>query len=303
MTRVQSATDTTTRYGLVGWPIEHSRSPELHNGWFAKHGLAAQYEKYPVAPEEVKDWFAKPPYDFHGLNVTMPYKNLAAQSAQEASDWVQILQAANTLIRLPSGGWRAENTDAPGFAEVLRSFMGGEISSSQKITVFGAGATASAAVAGLAMLGVHEIFAVARVGGQAEHFKAQFAGRVEIQLIAWEDISQLAEKIHQPLGALIHTTPLGMGGQHEGDSAQALAALQEAIPWQDLLDKNASAGFAPPVFLDAVYPASALVATAQRAGFTASDGLPLLRAQARLSFQHWFGFLPEAMAEGLEAGQ
>ena len=295
MTKVKSATDTIARYGLVGWPIEHSRSPELHNGWFAKHGLAAEYEKYSVAPEEVKGWFAYPPYEFDGLNVTMPHKNMAAQLAEESSDWVQILQAANTLIRLPSGGWRAENTDAPGFAEVVRSFIGGEISSAHRIVVFGAGATASAAVAGLAMLGVSEIFVVARVGGQAERLKAQFADLVAIHLIAWEEIANLAEKIDQPLGALIHTTPLGMGGQHEGDSVQALEALLGAIPWQDLVEKNALAGIAPPVFLDAVYPASRLVATAQKAGFSASDGVPLLRAQARLSFQHWFGFLPEAI--------
>ena len=124
MTKVKSATGTMARYGLVGWPIEHSRSPELHNGWFAKHGLAAEYEKYPVAPEEVEGWCLPSRRDeFDGLNVTMPHKNMAAQLAKESSDWVQVLQAANTLIRLPSGGWRAENTDAPGFAEVVRSFI------------------------------------------------------------------------------------------------------------------------------------------------------------------------------------
>ena len=62
------------------------------------------------------------------------------------------------------------------------------------------------------MLGVSEIFVVARVGRQAERLKAQFADLVAIHLIAWEEIANLAEKIDQPLGALIHTTPLGMGG-------------------------------------------------------------------------------------------
>ena len=274
------------RYGVVGWPIEHSRSPELHNEWFARHKLDAFYDKFAVAPEAIEGWLKSAPQELRGLNITVPHKAAAAKVAQEQSPLVATLQAANTLARLPAGGWRAENTDAPGFAEVLAALLR-TTTAQQSAVVLGAGGTAAAAVAGLALAGLTEIYLLARRAEQAEALKARLAGFVEIKTLPWAEIPNLARNTQTPLSVVIHTTPLGMSTNKDAESASALAALIEAIPWQEIT-KNA-----PPVLLDAVYPMSPLVETARTQGFIANDGMPLLRAQARLSFQHWFGFLPD----------
>ncbi|HSN30995.1 MAG TPA: shikimate dehydrogenase [Kofleriaceae bacterium] len=104
---------------VIGWPIEHSRSPAMLNAAFAKLGLDATMEKRAVAPADLPRFFdelrARPPL---GMSVTVPHKEAVLALADELTDDVRAIGAANCL-QFRDGKVIAHNTDAGGFADSL----------------------------------------------------------------------------------------------------------------------------------------------------------------------------------------
>ena len=85
--------------------------------------------------------------EWAGLSLTMPLKEVALDVAAAASPVAAAIGAANTLVRLPDGTWRAENTDAPGMVRVLGD---AGLAAEPTVTVLGGGGTARAALAAAA---------------------------------------------------------------------------------------------------------------------------------------------------------
>jgi len=106
--------------GIIGWPVEHSLSPAMHNAAFAAMGLDWRYVAFPVHParvvEAVRGLAAA---GVAGLNVTIPHKAAVLAACSSVSPAVEAIGAANTLVPDGAGGWRADNTDAPGFLRAL----------------------------------------------------------------------------------------------------------------------------------------------------------------------------------------
>ena len=131
----------TERYGVLGWPVAHSRSPVM----MAAAGL--DYQRLPVPPELLAETVrALPAAGFHGANVTIPHKEAALALAVSATAAAREIGAANTLVFEPDGSVHADNTDAPGLLETL-----GIVPSSA--LVLGAGGSARAAIWALARAG------------------------------------------------------------------------------------------------------------------------------------------------------
>ena len=110
----------TAVYGVIGDPVAHSLSPLIHNRAFQKLGINAVYLPFRgprdgELPEFVKSFDRLP---VTGYSVTIPHKEAAAQLAQVKDATVERIQAANTLIRTPTG-WHAYNTDAQAALEAL----------------------------------------------------------------------------------------------------------------------------------------------------------------------------------------
>ncbi|MGH2841774.1 MAG: shikimate dehydrogenase family protein, partial [Solirubrobacteraceae bacterium] len=132
------------RYGVLGWPVGHSRSPAMMQA----AGLE-RYQRLPVAPEALTDTIrALGPAGFAGANVTIPHKEAALAAADTASEAAREIGAANTLTFADDGSIAAENTDAPG----LIAALGGKIP--QTAMVLGAGGSARAVVWALTRAGV-----------------------------------------------------------------------------------------------------------------------------------------------------
>jgi shikimate dehydrogenase len=126
---------TTDRYGVLGWPVGHSRSPAMMQA----AGLE-RYQRLPVAPAVFADTVrALGPAGFRGANVTIPHKEAALAVATSASDAARAIGAANTLTFGADGAIRADNTDAPGLLEALGRAPASAL-------VLGAGGSARAAV-------------------------------------------------------------------------------------------------------------------------------------------------------------
>ncbi|MEA2319071.1 MAG: shikimate dehydrogenase, partial [Solirubrobacteraceae bacterium] len=110
------------RLGVLGWPVDHSRSPAMQNAALAAAGLgdAFRYERVPVTPEAFAETVAGlAAAGFAGVNVTIPHKEAALALATEASADARAIGAANTLTFGPAGAIRADNTDAPGVLDAL----------------------------------------------------------------------------------------------------------------------------------------------------------------------------------------
>jgi shikimate dehydrogenase len=135
---------TEQRFGVLGWPVAHSRSPAMMRA----AGLE-RYQHLPVAPAVLTDTVrALGPAGFRGANVTIPHKQAALAAADAASEAAREIGAANTLTFEPDGTITADNTDAPGLIAALEDRIG------ETALVLGAGGSARAAVWALTRAGV-----------------------------------------------------------------------------------------------------------------------------------------------------
>ena len=137
------------RFGVLGWPVAHSRSPAMHRAAYAALGLTDwHYQKLPVPPEVFAETVrALPAAGYHGANVTIPHKEAALALADDATDAAREIGAANTLTFGPDGAIHADNTDAPGLIAAI-----GEPLPAQAL-VLGAGGSARAAIWALTRAG------------------------------------------------------------------------------------------------------------------------------------------------------
>ncbi|MBV8761800.1 MAG: shikimate dehydrogenase [Deltaproteobacteria bacterium] len=101
---------------VIGWPIEHSRSPAMLNAAFAHLGIAATMERRAVAPDDLAGFLRSTPA--LGMSVTIPHKEAALALADDATADARAIGAANCL-EFRDGKVIAHNTDAPGFSDSL----------------------------------------------------------------------------------------------------------------------------------------------------------------------------------------
>src|SRR5215469_3048202 len=100
---------------VIGWPIEHSRSPLIHTYWLRQLGLAADYRREAVRPEDLADFVTHlAERGYVGANVTVPHKE-AVLPLSKPDALAEAVGAANTLWYEEDGALRATNTDVEGF--------------------------------------------------------------------------------------------------------------------------------------------------------------------------------------------
>jgi shikimate dehydrogenase len=258
---------------VIGWPVAHSRSPLIHNYWIKQHGLAADYRREALKPEEVADFFANlSARGYVGCNVTLPHKE-AALAASQPNDRARAVGAANTLW-LDGGRLLSTNTDVEGFTNNLDAAVPHWDRGQREAVVFGAGGSARAVVYGLIDRGFDRIHVVNRTFDRAQALRERFG--TAVQPANWSALPQLLPRA----GLLVNTTLLGMTGQ---------AKLEI-----DLAPLPAEA-----VVADLVYAPleTELLADARRRGLATADGLGMLLHQAVRGFFQWFGVRPQVTPE------
>lgn len=128
-------------FGLIGWPIEHSLSPALHNAGFQVEGLDNEYTLVPIQPEKFETAITSVLGMYTGLNVTTPYKQRVIPFLDVISDTAEKIQAVNTIYRLPDGRLYGDSTDGAGF------WLSSGIKSDMTVVMIGAGGAARAIMA------------------------------------------------------------------------------------------------------------------------------------------------------------
>ena len=131
----------TDRYAVIGNPIEHSRSPEIHAAFAHQTGQDLVYDRILGSDFEpdARAFFAG---GGKGLNITVPFKEQAWALADACSPEAGAAGAVNTLTRLPDGRLRGDNTDGPGLVRDLAGNHGCRLAGS-RILLLGAGEAAS----------------------------------------------------------------------------------------------------------------------------------------------------------------
>lgn len=254
----------TARVGVVGWPVDQSRSPLMFAHWIALTGIDAFYERIPVTLEEGPAFFRSFPDDLLGVSVTMPLKGVAAGIVQ-AERVAARLGSVNTVWR-EDGVLRGTSTDGAGFLASLDEGAPHWSDVDGHVVVLGAGG-ASAAVAGALRDVGREVIILNRTHGKAVKLAETVGGTA----ILWERLPEVME--HAAL--LVNGTSLGMKGA---------AALD--IDLAPLPDRA--------VVTDIVYSPieTPLIRAARGRGLTAVDGLGMLLHQGALQFELWFGERP-----------
>ena len=259
------------RAGVMGWPVEHSRSPVLHRFWLRQHGIDGDYSLLPVPPEGLAMALrALPQCGFAGCNLTLPHKEAALAIVDEVDAVARRIGAINTIVVKPDGALEGRNTDIFGFLANLQLTEPGWRAATGPAVVLGAGGGARAVAAALADAGVAEIRVVNRNRERALALAAALGA--PIRIVDWAD----RDNALAGAALLVNTTSLGMAGQ------PSLALALDALP-----------GTAVVYDIVPVPPMTPLLIAARARGNPVVDGLGMLLHQARHGFAAWFGVLPE----------
>jgi len=290
--RFRSIGRATKLYGVIGWPVEHSQGPVLHNRVFDELDWDGVYLHLPVpadggAPEASDAAFKAtllamihdPRLDFAGASVTLPHKerllHLARAEGWTVSAIAERSGAANTLAVHRDAQGKAvrieiDNTDASAAAAVLAEAMPDGLSE-RRVAVLGAGGVARGIVAGCLAAGASvEVFA--RSADRAASLASAFdAGAVRPR--AWED------RPGDSVAAVVNATPIGMAGGPDPAGSPLDASAVGTL----------AAGGA--VVFDTVYTPrrTPMLAAAQSAGCRTADGWSMFLRQARAQSAVWTG--------------
>jgi len=313
--RFRSINKRTRVLGLIGWPVEHSLSPVVHNAGFEAYRadswdesepdscnavylplpVGAEYEHFKATLDVLVE---HPRLDFAGCSVTVPHKQhlvrfagerIASGDARWLIDAVSTLAgAANTLIVDRQGGTytaaRVINTDAPAAAGCLEQALGSL--AGKKIALFGAGGVARAIGAGLLLEGASFVV-LNRSRENAENLADDLRSRAP-DAAARLHITA-ADPAELPLleaDAVVNCTPQGM----TGGPAPKACAVEPALlrDWAGAL-RARGGGSVEPVVFDTVYNPlrTPLLAAADELGLACIDGLGMFVAQAGMQFTAW----------------
>ena len=169
------------KFGVLGKSLPHTYSPQIHKA-FADY----EYTVLERTEEQVHALF-EGAEGLDGFNVTIPYKKLAASLCTEVSDEVRELGAANTIVRLPDGGFKGYNTDVYGFTYMLES--AGIEAAGKQCLILGTGGASVAVEYALKKMGAAKIDFCSRSGD-----------------INYENVYDVAADVQ----IVVNATPVGM---------------------------------------------------------------------------------------------
>jgi shikimate dehydrogenase len=273
----------TRKVGVIGWPIEHTLSPVIHNAAFVALGMDWVYVPLPVATARLPaalDGLGA--LGFAGANVTMPHKTRSAELVPDLSHDARLLRAVNTIV-VETDGLAGHNTDALGFERFLREDTGFD-PSGRAALLFGAGGGARACALALSRGALAELSVAVREPSRGEDLRTTLEGSgTALRVVSIDDVSE----VHADL--IVNATPLGVHGER-----LPLPSLVPGVVGVDLLYRPRATPFQAEI---------------REGGGSVFGGLGLLLHQAAISFELWTGQTPPlsvmsaaALGELTEAG-
>lgn len=267
---------TTQLVGILGFPIAHTLSPEMHNAAFAALGMNWRYLPLLVRPEMIGQALrGAAALGFRGLNLTVPHKVNAIQYLDSVTEAVTIVGAVNTIrVEMSSGRLEGLNTDVTGFLADLAAHKV-SVGEQNHVVILGAGGAARAVGTGLARSGARLTF-VNRTPEKAIQIAEFMRSSWSSGKIDHATFGQLAE-VTADANLIVNCTPVGIYPDVE------LSPWPEDVP----IPKTA-------VIYDTVYrpQRTRLMKQAELAGCQVIGGLGMLVYQGAAAFEVWTGKKP-----------
>ena len=260
--------------GVIGDPINHTRSPLIHEYWIKKNKINGFYVPLNVKLNQLEE---KLHYirglNFSGINVTIPHKENILNFADEVMESAKIVGAANTIY-FKNGKILADNSDSYGFHQSLIKNFPRYNFRKEKVLIFGAGGAARAVISVFLRERVSDIRIVNRDYNKANKIKNELSTKIKIY--DWSNYKNALEEIT----TVVNSTSLGNFG---------------SLPFSFSLKgvkKNCIA-------IDLIYNPlkSSFIKQAQKENLRTLNGLDMLIYQAKKGFQSWFGKSPTYTSE------
>ncbi|MCA9243431.1 MAG: type I 3-dehydroquinate dehydratase [Phycisphaerales bacterium] len=259
-------------FGVIGWPVSHSRSPQLHNAAMRAAGIGGVFTPMPTPP--TADALAAfltlieehPRLGVRGMSVTIPHKQHALRFVQQRggalSGLAEKCGAINTLSFNPdeTPQWRGDNTDAIAARDAMRDAIGDDVLQQAPVRILGAGGAARAVITALLGVGCK-----ITVMNRSEEPAVQLAAALGCAQAPWE------QRNTRFAGVIVNCTPIGMT-PHVTETPVSADALTGAV-----------------AVFDTVYtPAETrLLREARAAGVRTISGVEMFIRQAAAQFELW----------------
>lgn len=254
-------------YGIIGYPVKHSKSPQFQTAAFQALGINAVYLPFQVRPEDLlKAIDGIKALSIKGINVTVPHKEEVIKYLDEISEEVEYIGACNTIKNI-DGYLQGFNTDAYGFIEGLKELT--PDFADKRFLVIGAGGASRAVVYGLIKSGVQKIILSNRTVKKAEEIVSDFKklNRFIEEIIEVIPLNQI-ENYLKEVDVIVNTTSIGL--------------KDEDPPLFDYskIEKRH-------IVVDIIYKKTKLLQAAEERGCLYQDGLPMLLYQGARAFEIW----------------
>jgi len=249
------------KFLVIGNPIKHSLSPQLHKYWFGKNKINAEYKKLKIDQKQIKKILDKiRKKQIEGINVTIPFKNSVIKYLDILEGDAKKTSSVNTIY-LRKQKLIGDNTDVYGFAFGILKKIKSKIKAAG---IIGAGGVTSSIILALIKKGVRKIYITNRTFSKLKVFKKKFRGI--IFPVRWNEHL----KVFREVQILINVSSLGMQGQK--DLKFDFSTFNKKINVVDIVYNPENTKF---------------LRDARRYGHKAFSGLDMFVYQAQKAFYIW----------------
>tara|TARA_A100001015_G_scaffold252007_1_gene291368 strand:- start:1715 stop:2509 length:795 start_codon:yes stop_codon:yes gene_type:complete len=258
------------KYLVIGNPIEHSLSPQLHNYWIQKYNINGIYEKKKIVDNDLKDLILKvKAKEISGINVTVPFKNKIIPYLDQLTIEANKTQSVNTIY-LKGEIVVGHNTDISGFELSIKKTK--YDIKDKKILILGAGGVVSSIIQALNNMKVSQIYVCNRTKEKAENLKKLFENLI---VVNWGEIPNF--------DMIINATSLG-------------------LKKNDLIDLDLSNIGRDKFFYDVIYnpKQTNFLQTAKKFGHITQNGRMMFIYQAFAAFKIWHQIDPNVDIETIK---
>ena len=251
------------KYLVIGNPVEHSLSPQLHNYWIKKNNIDAVYDKKQLNESDIKGIIAEVRNGkINGLNVTVPFKKSVIPFLDKLTTLAKEAQSVNTIFK-KDNKIVGDNTDVGGFEQGLKHINYNV--RNKKVFILGAGGVAPSIIIALKRLGAAKIILSNRTKKKAENIKKIYS---DLEIMDWGETPDF--------NMIINATSLGLKNDDE-----------IKLNYDDIGPNK--------LFYDIIYNPSKtkFLSKAKQFGNQIENGKMMFIYQAQLAFKIWHNLLPK----------
>lgn len=260
---------------ILGYPLEHTLSPLIHNYAFKYHNLDYVYTSFPIKPEDIsklsKNFLKILP--IYGGNVTIPFKEIMFNYLDNFSNESSEIGAINTFHN-KDGVLYGYNTDLYGFTKSLENYK--NYINNKKVVILGTGGSSKAVASGLFKINSSEIIIISRDLEKAKVFSDNYNQKYSTNKFKFDDYRYFNNQENLiNIGAIINTTPLGMYDNNSALSYEIISKINNDSLFYDLIYNPETTSF---------------LRFAKETKKEILNGKDMLIYQASKSFNIWTGY-------------